>query len=307
MSPSQERAPEMPGSTGRETVGEALRWGAERLARAGIEAPRREARLLLARALGRSVEWVLAHPEGELGDLPDYGDLVRRREDREPVSHILGEREFWSLPFRVGRDVLDPRPDSETLVELALAQFPACDRPLRVLDLGVGSGCLLLSFLSERPLAFGVGVDFSPAALAVARENARALGLEKRCAFMCGDWADSLSGSFDLILANPPYIPEGEIDGLAPEVARFEPRTALAGGPDGLDCYRALAPGIAALIAPRGKAIVEFGIGQAEAVGGIFEGAGMTLGDNRSDLSGRPRCLLLAAGAAQWLQKKPLE
>lgn len=307
MSPSQERAPEMPEPRGGETVGAALRWGAERLGRAGIEAPRREARLLLARALGRSVEWVLAHPEGELGDLSGYAALVRRREDREPVSHILGEREFWSLPFRVGPDVLDPRPDSETLVELALAQFPARDHPLGVLDLGVGSGCLLLSFLSERPLAFGVGVDLSPAALAVARDNARALGLAGRCAFVCGDWAESLSGSFDLILANPPYIPEGEIDGLAPEVARFEPRSALAGGPDGLDCYRALAPGIAGLLAPRGKAIVEFGIGQAAAVGGIFEGAGMTLGDNRSDLSGRPRCLLLSAGAARGLQKKALE
>jgi release factor glutamine methyltransferase len=274
------------------SIGACVARGAEILAGAGIESPRREARLLLAHAAGQSFEWIIAHPETDCGVVDTYDGLIERRRAREPFSHIVGVREFWSLLFRVSADVLDPRADSETLVSAALACFPARDRALRVLDLGTGSGCLLLSFLHERPLAMGVGVDRSPAALTVARENACDLGLADRARFLCADWVQGLSGRFDLILANPPYIPAADIAGLSPEVSRYEPRAALDGGASGLDCYHAIAAQLPTVADANTRLVLEFGIDQAHSVSRIFQACGFTQIEIIPDLAGLPRCLM---------------
>ena len=275
-----------------ESIGACVARGTEILKNAEIEAPRREARLLLAHATDQSFEWIVAHPEADCRVADIYDDLIDRRRAHEPFSHIVGTREFWGLPFRVSADVLDPRADSETLVSAALACFPARERSLRVLDLGTGSGCLLLSFLHERPRAMGVGVDRVTAALVVARENAKDLGLEKRAQFLCADWTQGLSGRFDLILANPPYIPAADIAGLSPEVSRYEPRGALDGGADGLDCYRAIAAQLPTVAGAGTQVILEFGIGQGPAVSHIFEACGFSQIEVISDLAGLPRCLV---------------
>jgi release factor glutamine methyltransferase len=272
-----------------------LRDAAERLRRAGIDAPAREARLLAGAVLGGDPVALIAHPERAVDDdqRSRLGAAIERRAAREPLSHILGRREFWSLEFRVGAEVLDPRPDSETLVEAALAALGDRAAAWRLLDLGTGSGCLLLALLSELPAAIGFGIDISPAALRLAADNARRLGLADRAAFACCDWGDGVAGSFDLILCNPPYIPGPAIVGLAPEVARHEPRLALDGGTDGLACYRRLAPQLVRLAGPTGYVVLELGDGQAEPVAAIMAGAGLAVASLRADLAGRPRGLVL--------------
>ncbi|MSP50218.1 MAG: peptide chain release factor N(5)-glutamine methyltransferase [Alphaproteobacteria bacterium] len=276
------------------TVGEALELATRRLAEAGVEAARLDARLLLASVAGMSATAVLRDPERVLSIDAEaaFGRLVERRCRREPVSRILGRREFWSLDFAVSLATLDPRPDSETVVEAALARF-APEPPRRVLDLGSGSGCLLLAVLSERPGWTGLGIDIAPDAVAVARANARTLGLDARARFQAGDWDQGLVGPFDLILSNPPYIPSREVAGLAPEVSLFEPRRALDGGSDGLDAYRALAPAAARLLAPRGCAVLELGGGQIGAVAALMATAGLAEIERRRDLAGIERCLVL--------------
>jgi release factor glutamine methyltransferase len=283
------------------TVGAAAAAAAAELAQAGIEGASREARLLLAHALGAEAGGVLMARDRELSAAEGaaFAALVARRAAREPLSHITGRREFWSLEFGVGPAVLDPRPDSEALVEAALGCIAARAAPLRLLDLGTGSGCLLLALLSELPNARGVGVDRSAAALAVARANAAALGLAARAAFVQGDWATALSGAFDLIVCNPPYIATAAIGALMPEVARHEPRLALDGGADGLDAYRRLAPDIARLLAVGGIALVEVGLGQGDAAAAIFAAAGLSDHARRRDLAGRERALLLGRAAAR--------
>jgi release factor glutamine methyltransferase len=272
---------------------EALRRAAALLAAAGIDEPRREARLLLAHALGATPEDLLRDPARSAPACFDA--LVARRAAREPMALILGHSEFWSLPFRVSPATLIPRPDSETLVEAALLACPDRAAPLRVLDLGTGTGCLLLAVLSERPNAWGLGVDLSPAAAALAARNAAALGLADRTAFLCGDWATALQGRFDLVLSNPPYIEAGDIAGLAPELAH-EPRRALDGGTDGLAAYRVITAGLAGLLAPGGTAVLELGAGQAEAVCALAEDAGLVVAGLRADLAGIGRALLLHPG-----------
>lgn len=274
-------------------VGDCLRQAAEELKSAGIEDPRREARLLMAHAMGRPAEWVMAHPEVDCDATPEFDALIQRRRRREPISHILGEREFWSLPFCVGPDVLDPRPDSETLISTALERFPENDRPISVLDLGTGSGCLLLSFLHERPFAYGIGIDRSIGALAVARENARRLGLEKRTSFVCCDWAASFLGPVDLILSNPPYIRRDDIDSLEPEVALYEPREALDGGEDGLDCYHALSLQLQGIADANTALVLEIGQDQSGPVQQMFQSRGFGGIEVISDLAGLPRCLIV--------------
>lgn len=199
---------------------------------------------------------------------------------REPMAYILGEREFWGLPFKVSPAVLVPRPDSETVVEAVLAVMPDKARAWRILDLGVGSGCLLLTLLREYPQASGVGLDASPEALAVARQNAEALGVSDRVRLVSGDWrradwARGLGGRFDLVVSNPPYIESAAIEGLMPEVSRFEPKLALDGGRDGLDAYRLIAAAAPALVAAAGHVAVEVGDGQALDVQGLFAAAGL--------------------------------
>lgn len=275
------------------TVGLALCAATRRLRAAEVEQPRRDARLLLAEALRLPPERLLTSPERTLDDLEaaTFESLVARRASREPVSRILGRREFWGLTFRLSPETLDPRPDSETLVEAALERLIA-RRPSRLLDLGTGSGCLLLALLSERPESWGIGVDLSPAALATARTNALDLGLSRRAAFAVMDWTAAVVGPFDAILCNPPYVEEGA--GLAPEVAVYDPPGALYAGSDGLVAYRQLVPGLPALLAPEGWALLELGAGQAAAVSALGRAAGFSKIEIKADLSGTPRCLALA-------------
>jgi len=276
-------------------VGTALADAAARLSAAGISDARREARLLVAEALGWDAARVLGFPEAEMTAAAGrrLGELIARRSAREPISRILGYREFWSLHFYLSPETLDPRPDSETLIESALAALGERDRVYRVLDFGTGSGCLLLALLSELPNALGTGVDRSEGALETARRNAAALGLGGRTQFVRGNWGDGLSGEWDVILANPPYIPSQALQTLMPEVARYEPKLALDGGADGLEAYRVLAPEIARLLAPTGIAAVEVGDGQGPAMTAIMVGAGLVLRGIRHDLSGVDRCIVL--------------
>lgn len=275
-------------------AGAAARAIAERLAAAGIDSARLDARLLVAEVLGVAPDRVALAPDTPLS--PDQAErlaaLAARRQAREPMSHILGRRGFWTLNLKVTADTLDPRGDTETLVEAVLKRLPDRDRPLRVVDFGTGTGAILLALLSELPNATGVAVDKSPAALEVARENAIAHGLAPRIRFLLSDWGRDLDERFDVIVSNPPYIPEQDIDGLEPEVARYEPRLALAGGADGLDCYRQLVPQMARLLASGGIAGVEVGKGQAEAVAELYRQSGLDVLALEQDLAGVQRCVI---------------
>jgi release factor glutamine methyltransferase len=279
------------------TVGALLCHAGQHLRAAAFERPRLEARLLLAHAIGCRMEDLLRDPRRLVpADVVlRFGTLLRRRLQREPVAHLLGTAEFWSLPFEVSSATLIPRADSETLIEAALATFPRREAVRRVLDLGTGTGCLLLAALSEFPSATGVGVELVPDAAALARRNAVALELGSRAGFVVGSWGAALAvGRFDLVLSNPPYVEAGAIAGLAPEVARHEPRSALDGGADGLDAYRALLPEVRYLLAPGGRAVVELGRGQRLAVEALARGNGLQPLGCRSDLGGVERALLLA-------------
>ena len=271
-----------------------------RLRAAGIDSAALDARLLAGAALGWSREALLTRS----GDTPPpeararFEALLARRADREPVSRILGRREFWSLEFVLAPDTLDPRPDSETLVEAALALAPR-DRALNILDLGTGSGCLLLALLTELPLAHGLGLDGAEGAVAAAAANADRLGLAGRARFLRRDWCEAdwsvglvPDGGFDLVVSNPPYIPALEISHLAPEVARFDPRAALDGGEDGLDAYRSLAPVLPGLLAADGLTVFEHGAGQGAAVVALVAAAGLVPAGSRADLAGIDRCVL---------------
>lgn len=274
------------------TVGDAIRTAAARLS-VVAENPRLEARLLLAHVLGVTVADLVREP-GTRIDPAGLMVLVERRLAFVPIAHLTGHREFWSLDLAVSPATLIPRPDSETLVDAALRLSP---RPRRVLDLGTGSGCLLLAILHERPEAQGVGIDISSEALAVARANADRCGVGDRATFLLGDWASAVTGTFDLVVSNPPYIPGPEIASLMPDVALHEPRLALDGGPDGLDAYRRIIPGLPALLTPSGHAVLEVGAEQAEAVSAFGRQAGFHA-DTRADLAGIARCIVLSARAA---------
>ena len=231
--------------------------------------------------------------------VPSYDALLDRRAAHEPLALITGRREFWSLDLAVSPATLIPRADSETLIEAALAARPERTRVRRILDLGTGTGCLLLAALSEFPAAFGIGTDRSAAATALARHNAARLGMADRAAFLCTDWAAALSGRFDLILSNPPYIPTAALPELMPEVARYEPASALDGGPDGLGAYRRMLPELPRLLAADGVAVLELGQGQDAPVAALARAAGFAAA-TRADLAGIPRALCLTWAGLTW-------
>jgi len=281
-----------------ETVGAFLCQAGQVLRAAAIESPRLEARLLLAYALGTTQEALLREPGAAVPEAAAarFRAALAARLEATPVAHILGQQGFWTLDLAVSPATLIPRADSEALVDAALEAFPDPGAPLRVLDLGTGTGCLLLAVLAERPRAFGVGVDLVPAAAALAAANAVRNGLADRAAFLAGDWANALSGRFDLVLSNPPYIESEAIPGLMPEVSRHEPASALDGGPDGLDAYRRLVDLLPGLLNPGGAAVLELGIGQLPAVETLARAAGLAPGGCRRDLGGIERALVLRPG-----------
>jgi release factor glutamine methyltransferase len=262
----------------------------DRLKSAGVDSPVLDARLLIEAGAGVSRLDIVTDPRRELCDeqVLAVDALVQRRAAREPVAHIIGRRHFWKLELSVTPDVLVPRPETEFVVEAALSAL-APRTAARVLDLGIGSGAILLSILSERPEATGVGIDASEAALKVARRNAEELGLQERVTFLRGDWANAIDERFDIVVSNPPYIASGEIASLQPEVARFEPKLALDGGADGLDAYRAIIASLARLLGEGGAFALEVGRGQAETVTEMAQAAGLSTLPPWSDLAGIPR------------------
>jgi len=274
---------------------EALAWLAETFGAAGIEEPKREARLALCHAGGFAAASLIAEPERSLGEpaAARLTEFAARRAAGEPFSKIAGRREFWGLTLIVSPEVLDPRPETETLVEAALKILGARRRnPLRILDLGVGSGAILCALLTECPMAQGLGVDASPAAVAVASRNIEACGLAGRADIRLGSWTEGVEGPFDLIVSNPPYVPSAEIDTLAREVRDFDPRLALDGGADGLDAYRTILPAAASLLSPGGRLIVEVGAGQGGAVLGLAARLGFVHAETRRDLAGIDRVVI---------------
>ena len=263
----------------------------DRLRAAGVESPVMDARLLVEAAAGATRADILSDPRRPLDaeQVNALDALVERRARREPISQILGRQGFWKIMLTVTPDVLTPRPETELVVERALEALPEMTRS-NVLDLGVGSGAILLAILADRPAARGLGVDISEEALAVARENAASLGLAGRAALLRGDWTSGLEGgSFDLVVSNPPYVSAGDIAGLEPEVRDHEPRVALDGGLDGLDAYRLLAGEILRVLKPGGRFVVEIGSDQGESVQRLFTRAGADSVRVVQDLARRDR------------------
>jgi len=277
-------------------VSEALNLLAQAFRTAGIEDADVDARLLVGHALHLDRARLIAQSDRilEAREINVINALAARRLKREPVSRILGQKEFWSIALAITPDVLVPRPETETVVEGALdfvVRGGLRMEKLRILDIGTGSGALLLALLRELPNATGIGTDISTGALKVARENAARCGLEGRCTFLVCDIASVVEGPFDLLVSNPPYIAHDEITSLAPEVKDYDPTVALDGGDDGLAAYRAIAADAKRLLAPGARMFVELGAGQEAAVRDLFTNVGLTAGTARADLAGIPRVL----------------
>ncbi len=274
---------------------EVLRQSIRTLQAAHVQSASLDARLLLQHVMNVSHEQWVAYPDMDMTteQVAFYESLVARRASREPIAHITGKREFWSMEFKVTNATLDPRPDSETIIEALLQRIPDRNAELKILDLGTGTGCLLLTLLKEFTNAQGTGIDLSREAMAVAQENALSLGLSARATFLHGNWCEGLSGTFDIIVSNPPYIPTTSIGSLAPEVAQYEPKLALDGGADGMDCYRKILAAMPAMLNQKGIAALEVGVGQIQAVAEIANENGLQLEGMRKDMQGIPRCLLL--------------
>jgi release factor glutamine methyltransferase len=280
-----------------ETLGSLLAEAAATLSRAGFAEPRRRARRLVAAALDLTPTELLAHPEQVLDE--QRTDHVRfalgRMVDREPLSRILGRREFWGLEFGLSPDTLDPRPETETVVEAVLRRFPDRKAPFNLLDLGTGTGCILLALLSEFPAANGFGLDISANASMTACRNAAALGLAGRAHFLVGDWGMAVSGRFDAIVSNPPYIDTAALADLPREVALYDPWVALDGGPDGLSAYRSLVVDLPRLLTTGGVFACEVGAGQAPVVAAMLRASGLVIERCERDLAGLARCVVARA------------
>jgi len=280
------------------SIGAARRRLTREFRRGGLDAPELDARIIVGHALGLDHTALATHSSRMLAadEAGAIAALSARRLAREPVARILGRKEFWGLPLKVNAETLLPRPETETVVEAALTALD-CEgrksRPLRVADLGTGSGALLLALLSELPCASGIGTDISLAALRCARDNAAALGLSARASFVACDYGRALRGPIDILVSNPPYVARADIAGLQAEVRDFDPRRALDGGPDGLDGYRAIATHAARLLAPDGILVLELGHGQLDPVTSIFVPAGLAPAAPRYDLAGIARALVM--------------
>ena len=280
-----------------QTVEAARRALTARFRSGGIDSAELDARMLVGAVLGLDLTGMITAADRLLdcGESLRLEDFTRRRLAGEPVARILGHKEFWGLPLQLSPATLVPRPDTETVVELALEMLRndgASRRPLRIADLGTGSGAILLALLSELPQAHGFGTDISEEALQTARANAARAGLADRATFLACDYATGLSGPFDLIVSNPPYIRAADIAGLVAEVRDYDPRAALDGGADGLDAYRALIPQAAGLLAPGGALVVEAGQGQSGPIQGLMTVAGLTpAGVPKADLAGIQRAV----------------
>jgi release factor glutamine methyltransferase len=272
-----------------------LKQAGERLAAGGIDTAVLDARLLFQAASGLRHEDIVAEPDAIVPPeaAARFSGFIERRCRFEPVSRILGTREFYGRSFRVTPDVLDPRADTETLVGAALGLAKG-KGPLRILDLGTGSGAIVVTLLAELPGATAVASDLSAAALAAAKGNAEALGVSGRASFVQANWFEGIEGRFDLIVSNPPYIPLADIAGLAPDVREFDPPRALDGGPDGLEAYRRIAGGAAGHLTPSGRVVAELGAGQENAVNEVFMGQGFARESRHFDLAGHARCLVFS-------------
>jgi release factor glutamine methyltransferase len=279
-----------------DTLGSILAEAATALSKVGFEEPRRRARRLVAASLELCPTELLGHQERALErhQTDRLRWMLGRMIEGEPLSRILGVREFWGLGFSLSTDTLDPRPESETLVEALLTRITNRRAPHTFLDLGTGTGCLLLALLSEFHGATGIGVDISEKAVATARANAATLGLADRTRFCVCDWGSGLSGRFTAIVANPPYVRTAALADLPPEVGRYDPRRALDGGEDGLVAYRMIGSDLPALLTPGGVFVAEVGAGQARAVAAIFKGRGLIIDGIERDLGGVERCIVVS-------------
>ena len=282
------------------SIDAARRQLARKFRQRDLDAPELDARIIVGHVLGLDHTALAAHSDRVLTpeEAAGIAGLSARRLGREPVARILGHKEFWGLPFKLNTDTLVPRPETETVVEATLSSLGRDNRKssvLRIVDLGTGSGALLLALLSELASAFGIGTDISFVALVCARDNARALGLSARASFVVCNYGAGLSGPADILVSNPPYVACGDIAGLEPEVRDFDPRRALDGGPDGLDGYRAIASDVRRLLAPGGVLALELGQGQLGTVTSIFAPLGLEPVTTRYDLSGIARTLVMRA------------
>ena len=276
------------------TIGKSIDAAATILSESGIENPRKESYLLFHYATSVSVSRLRFRPKTVLSDT-EWNRiclLLERRAKHEPFAYLVNVKEFWSLPFEVTKNTLIPRPDSETLIESVLKYFPNKDAQLKILDLGTGCGCLLGALLKEFRYSSGVGVDTNIAASKIALQNMKQLGFGTRAKINTGIWGNGIQDSFDAIVCNPPYIPSREIKNLEKGVKNYEPRIALDGGEDGLECYRTIAGQIYRLLKNNGAAVIEFGYGQGPAVAEIFKANGLKIRNFRQDLSSKNRCLL---------------
>lgn len=274
-------------------VQQAINQFSKQLAAAGVDHPGLEIRLLLAKILNCTTAFLLTYPEYIIPPLAleSLQKLVKRRSKREPLAYILEHKEFWGLPFKVSPATLIPRPDSETLVGAALSYAKTLSTPIHILDLGTGSGCLLLALLWELPSAVGIGIDQSAEAIKIAQENAHRLGLTERAKFIQDNWKTTLDGTYSFIISNPPYIKHLDIAGLMPEVSQFEPYAALDGGEDGLECYRQIFPQAARLLPNNGHLFMEIGDNQQQEVVAIAHGFHFSLCGAYLDLTRKIRCL----------------
>ncbi|MBA5727149.1 peptide chain release factor N(5)-glutamine methyltransferase [Bombella mellum] len=271
-----------------------LKQAGERLFQAGIEEAASEALLLLCWASNCTRIELMQRDEIPDDVVEKFQQAIQRRSAREPVAFITGEQGFWTLDLHVSPETLIPRSDSETLLEALLHHRPDRQQVKSMLDLGTGTGCLLLAALTEYPEAWGLGVDVAPGAAALARRNARRNGLSERAAFIAGDWAAAVKGRFDVVLSNPPYIEHAEMASLMPDVVKYEPHRALDGGDDGLMAYRILCRSLPHLLSEQGCAVLELGMGQAQAVMALAEAEGLKVLECRKDLGGVERALVLA-------------